>query len=214
VRIIAIAAVLLVFAVAGLLAIPAISGPHGTPTPVGSPAQTQVAPSVMPAASPTLTPLPTPTPAPSPAPTLTPAPTCRYQGETDQATIERLIAAEAEAANSGDLTIISAIFAPDAVIRDAVSGMQWTDPIARYQEMFASTTFTGARHSDIQPAGVGISGSDAWFTSASSGRYVAGGQAGTYTNPPGSDHWTFRKDGSGCWVIARFTFNASHIPFP
>jgi len=147
-------------------------------------------------------------------PTLEPI-TCRYQADSDEDTIVQLIQAESEAVNNEAISIIQAIFAEDAIIRDGASGEEWNDPITRYTTFFANVDFTNAIHFEIQPTGAGITANAAWFTSGSSGEYVTkDGFSGSYNNPPSSDHWTFGKNSSGCWVITEFTFNASHIPFP
>jgi len=144
-----------------------------------------------------------------------PTPTCLPQAGGDEETITRLIHAEAEAVLKEDILIIRAIFAENAVIRDGGSEEQWNDPISRYNKLFAETRFTDAVHFDIQPAGPGISGNVAYFTSGSRGSYVTtDGYSGSYDHPPCSDHWTFSRNGAACWVITEFTFNACHIPFP
>lgn len=147
--------------------------------------------------------------------TTTPEPmSCPYQAGTDEDTIVRLIQAESEAVNNEDISIIQAIFAKDALIRDEASGEEWHDPTARYATLFANVDFTNASHFEIQPVGAGTTANAAWFTSGSRGSYAGVGFSESYDNPPGSDHWTFGKNSSGCWVITNFTFNASHIPFP
>ena len=139
---------------------------------------------------------------------------CPYQAVTDENTIAQLIQAESEAVKKEDISIIQAIFAEDAIIRDAVSGDTWNDPIIRYEALFTNVDFTHAIHPEIQPAGDGITTNAAWFISGSRGSYEGVGFSGSYDNPPGSDHWTFGKNSFGCWIITEFTFNASHIPFP
>jgi uncharacterized membrane protein YeaQ/YmgE (transglycosylase-associated protein family) len=142
--------------------------------------------------------------------------TCRYGGATPVASIELVIQAEAEAAKSKDISIIQAIFAKEAIVRDGSSGQLWNDPIARYETLFNNTTFTNAEHLEIQPAGPGNKSTIAWFTSASRGSYVSNidSQPHSYDNPPLADHWTLSKNSMGCWVITNFTFNAKDIPFP
>jgi hypothetical protein len=170
-----------------------------------------------------LTPKPTPaggTSTPSHMPTMTPTPTliptCPYQADNDKDTIRRLVHAESEAVKRKDISIIKAIFAEHAIIQDGANSEQkWNDPVVRYETLFAETTFTEAIHFEAQPVGDGITVTIAWFTSGSKGEYVTGdGHSGSYDNPACSDHWTFEKNRSGCWVITRFTFNACLIPFP
>lgn len=167
-----------------------------------------------PTPTPTETPTPTPTPTPTatPTPTLTPTPTCPYQGDTVADTITLLIQAEAEALHNKDITIIETIFARDAVIQDAVTGELWCDPITRYTSFFAGMDSVTVEHFGIQPAGPGVLDDVAWFTSGNT--TTLGAPQTVYANEPGSDHWTFRQDDQGCWVITNFTFNASHVPFP
>ena len=146
-----------------------------------------------------------------------PRPPCPCQANTDPDTIVCLIEAESKAADDEDISIIHAIFASNATIRDAARDEEWDNPIVRYEKLFRETDFEGPTRFDILPAGPGVNSveSIAWFTSGSTGRYVTyDGYSGSYDNPPGSDHWTLRRDSAGCWVIIDFTFNASHIPFP
>jgi LysM repeat protein len=154
--------------------------------------------------------------------TLTPTPTCPYQADTDRATIEQLIHAEAEAANKGDISIIQAIFAEGATIIQGDTGDRWDNPSKRYEPLFAKQEFTEAIHFDLQP--VGITETTAYYTSGSKGQYRprAGGEWMSYFNLPrseppppyGSDQWVFGKNSAGCWVITEFRFNAGHLPFP
>ncbi len=145
-------------------------------------------------------------------------PKCPYQDVSDSITLVNLINAEAEAVNRKDMTTLEKIFAPNARIRNRVSDknasekkLEWTSPQAYYRDfLFVTTTVTSALHSNIEEAGQGIGSAEAWMTSASSG-YANGSP---YDNPPGSDHWRLNKNQNGCWVIAEFDFNASHIPFP
>lgn len=181
-----------------------------TPTPTSTHTATSTPTS-------TVTPMFTITPTPSNTPSRTPPPPprCFYQATGDVEAIEILIHAEAMAANNEDLSIIRAIFASNAVIWDAIGekGPE-ANPVAYYERLFADTTFTGVSHFEIHPAGPGISGTIAYFTSGSRGNYVkTNGDSGSFDNPPLSDHWTLEIR-SGCWVITQFTFNASHIPFP
>jgi hypothetical protein len=150
---------------------------------------------------------------------LGPAPLkCPYQGASDPITLANLINAEAEAVNRQDVSALQIIFAPNARIRNRVNDqnvsdkkLEWTSPQAYYRDfLFSTTTVTSTIHSNIMPAGQGIGSAEAWLTSASSG-YANGAK---FDNVPGSDHWRFIKNQAGCWVIAEFDFNASHISFP
>ena len=154
-----------------------------------------------------------------PAATLspTPIPTCSFQRATDAATIIRIIQAEAEAVNvEGEqgIAIIRCIFDEQAYIRDEASGEEWHDPVARYEALFANADYVDAENVEIQPAGAGITGDVAWFTSESQGMVVVNGEPVPYSRSPHECHWTLRKDSSGCWAITRFVFNASGVPFP
>jgi hypothetical protein len=148
---------------------------------------------------------------------------CPYQAGTEAETIARLIQAEGEAVNSEDISIIQAIFAEDAIIRDADSGEVWHDPISHYQTLFADFDFRCLAHFDILPAGPGITETVAYYISGNRGQYKGGdGNWQPLENkssldpstPYGSDHWTLRKNSAGCWQITEFTFNAGHVPFP
>ncbi len=123
--------------------------------------------------------------------------------------MRRMIQAESEAANAGDISIIRRIFAPDAVIRDASNGNEWTDPIKRYGQLFGEFSFAGAINYSVSQ--VGNNGREVTFRSASRGTYVnrATHKQNDYNNPPGSNEWVFRKNNDSCWVISRFTFNMS-----
>ena len=156
------------------------------------------------------------TPAATPSPT--PTPDCSpYQRATDAATIIRMIQAEAEAVNvEGEegISIIRCIFDERAHIRDEASGEEWYDPVARYEALFANADYVDAENVEIQPAGAGIMGDAAWFTSESQGTAVVDGVPVPYFRTPHECHWTLRKDESGYWVITSFVFNASGVPFP
>ena len=199
--------------------------PTSTATLTSTPTSTATS-TTTPTPSPTFPPTVTSTPISTWAPTSTP--TCPYQADTDEATIVRLIQAEAQAVNNEDISIIQAIFAPDAIIRDAVSGEQWNDPLARYNDLFANTDFRNLIHFGILPAGPGITDAVAYCTSGSKFEYrVGSGQWRSQCNgsilnsdpscPPtqyGSDQWTLKKNDTGCWMITKFRFNAGHKEFP
>jgi len=140
---------------------------------------------------------------------------CRRSRDADAITC--LIEAEGQAVLDEDLTIIRSIFADGATVRDAGSGKQWDDPVMHYAQVFATVNYTDVVHFDIQSVDPEITGDVAYFTSGSRGSYltVATPPASHhFENEAGSDHWTFRKDGDRCWVIADFTFNGLHVPFP
>jgi hypothetical protein len=171
-----------------------------------------------PSATYTLDSPPTRVPTVAPTPTLTPTPVCPYRASTDAESIVSLIDAEAQAVLNEDLSIIQAIFAEDAVIRDATKDDPFVDPASRYATLFTNADYLEIVHYEVQPAGSGITGSVAYFTSGSKGRFTSADDPSTvheFENDPCSDHWTFGRDGAGCWVIINFTFNACHDqPFP
>lgn len=145
-------------------------------------------------------------------PTNTPT-SCVCQSATDDDTLRCLIHAESEAANQSDLTLIQQIFAPNATILQGDTGEEWDSPMAYYEPTFASLDFTDARHYDIQQ--VEITEQFYRYTSGSSGYYAAPNATPTpYDNENPSEHWTFGKSDARCWIIARYEFNAKHIPFP
>ena len=156
-----------------------------------------------------------------------PEPICPYQGQTENETIANLIQAEATAVNTKDLAIIMAIFDASATFQDYASEppQQWNGALTRYKEtLFQTTEFRGVEHFDILPAGPGIDGNTAYYTSGSKGSYrIGGGDWQNFFNSSlisvpsarfGSDHWILRKNDQGCWVIVRPEFNAGHIEFP
>jgi len=148
--------------------------------------------------------------------TTAPAPstTCPYQDSTDAATIIRIIQAEAEAVNSKDISIIQAIVSTGAHIREESNHVDWYDPVARYETLFSNADYIGALNLAIQPAGSGITGNVAWFTSESQGQCCVDGECTSYFREPHESHWTLQKNDSGCWVITEFVFNAPGVPFP
>lgn len=145
------------------------------------------------------------------------APLCPYQGDSDRDIIINLIYAEAEAARTEDLEIISTIFASDAKILDyrTTPAQTWTRPYGRYQQLFEEFNYLNPRHFDIQLVGPGIAlGTTAYAASGSSGSYVnAEGETAFYNNPFPCDHWILQKQ-SGCWAITQFEFSACDVPFP
>jgi hypothetical protein len=198
-----------------------------TPTATNTPTATVID-------TPTDTPTPTSTPTLTATytPTPTSTPTCPYQADTDHDTITQLIQAEALAANlesistTRAMSIIEAIFAEDAFIRDEDSEEEWENPTIRYKILYAGTDFMELEHFDILPAGSGITGSIAYYTSGSKGQYrIGGGEWQSLFNGStldrlgpatqyGSDHWTLKKNSLGCWEIVDFRFNAGHVEFP
>jgi len=175
---------------------------------------------------PTITPIIT-TEAPSIAAITTPLFICPYQGQTDNETISSLIQAEAVAANTKDLSIILAIFDPNALFYDCdpTRLKQWNGPIERYRDdLFKTTDLQGVEHFDPSPVGSGIGSDIAYYVSGSKGNYRIGGGNWTYffngskiSEPStqfGSEHWILKKDNNGCWVITQMEFNAGHIEFP
>lgn len=187
-----------------------------TPTPTST-----FTPTATPTATFTLTPTPTSTPTASP--TSTSAKSCPYQGVDDNQTIVNLIQMEAVASNTKDMSIIQAIFSADAVFHDysKTPSTVWVGPIDRYQDdLFLHTDLRNVEHFDILPAGNGIVGDRATYTSGSSGETKDGAFWKSFSNGSskttqfGSDHWILSKNDLGCWVIIQFDFNASHIQFP
>jgi ketosteroid isomerase-like protein len=151
-----------------------------------------------------------------PPPTVTPtsASICQFQSNSDKATITRIIEAEADAVKTEDIEIIRSIFAPSAVIMDAVNGEVWRDPISRYRTLFNDVDFSEFKHYDIRI--VRQDGDTAYFISSSIAKYktaVAPENTITITSSS-NDHWTLAKNSSGCWFITNYTFNAVNIPFP
>ena len=151
---------------------------------------------------------------PDSTPVAVSTPTCPYHANTVTETLISLIHAESQAANNDDLALIDQIFAPDALILRGDTGEYWDNPRAYYEPTFQALDFRDAEHFDIHI--IEITDQMAWCTSGSRGYYGPSGTTPTepYDNPNPSDHWTFSKDTQGCWIITKFDFNASHIPFP
>lgn len=149
---------------------------------------------------------------------------CPYQGRNDDETIKNLIRAEADAVNRESLDTILAIFAPDASIQEGDDGPTWNSPLARYRDdLFENVDFKDVEHFDISQVKWALDGDQAWYASGSRGFLNVGDEWQSFVNgslisdPPteyGSDHWTFRRNSQGCWVIVRLAFNAGHVPFP
>jgi tetratricopeptide (TPR) repeat protein len=170
---------------------------EGTYTPTAEPPP--------PTEAPTDTPPPSPTNKPTAPPTDTPQPVCVYQEATDEATLTRIIGAEAEAALTKNMWIIEHIFAVDAVITDATNNRTWLSPKARYTELFNTVDFTSVENVSIQR--VDITDTAAHFTSGSRGAFqIVGGNSGQFLVPAGSNQWAFRKNEADCWVITAFSF--------
>jgi len=82
--------------------------------------------------------------------------------------------------------------------------------------------FQNVEHFDILPAGQGIVGDTAYYTSGSRGKYRGIGavafntfnNGSSLTTQYGSDHWILRKNDKGCWVIFRMELNAALVQFP
>jgi hypothetical protein len=189
----------------------------GTPTPTFTPTPTST--SIL-TVTPTATPTQTQTITPTGSPTATPTPTCPYQGLTDDETFVNLIRAEADAVNRESIEIITLIFAPDAEIHEGET-LKWSGPVARYQDdLFKNIDAKEVEHFGILPAGTSPTG-EVWYTSGSRGYFVnKDGKWEQYKNGAlgetryGSDHWTFKRNSAGCWLVVHFAFNAGHVPFP
>jgi hypothetical protein len=162
-----------------------------------------------------------------PTPTITITPTqfsCPYQRSTDHETIVNLIMAEAEAVKKEDLNIINTIFASNADFYDYASEppAHWNGTYARYAvDLFPKTDFSELEHFEILPAGSGIVGDTAYYTSGSRGSYRIGtGSLRDLNNGSlnstryGSDHWILKKNSDGCWEIVEMRFNAGDERFP
>ncbi len=136
---------------------------------------------------------------------------CTYFVSSDEGTIRRIIEAEAEAVNKGDMKIIAELYATDATILDAGSGKMWNDPKAFYENNFHRFIFSDAINYSINR--IGMDKQIATFTSASKGYYTNKATHVTleYSNPPGTSEWILiRNSGCGCWRISKFTFNIKH----
>lgn len=142
---------------------------------------------------------------------------CQNYSFSNQEVIFRAVDAEAAAVRNGDLAAVESLFAPDALIIDAgyYEGGPWKGARSRYEPLLARLHFT-----DVQHFGTTLVGQDAttiYAVSGSSGVYrdKTTNSEQSYLNQPPSDHWTFRKNQAGCWVISSFAFNARDArPFP
>lgn len=135
-------------------------------------------------------------------------PRCTYQISSDEGTMRRLIEAESDAVNKGDISIIKDIFSSDAIIEDKESNTKWTDPISHYEKLFSELVYTSSINYSIKL--IKMAEDEIIFTSSSQGRYTSKinpSNKEQYNNPPGSNEWVFKKNSDGCWKIIRFTFN-------
>jgi hypothetical protein len=155
--------------------------------------------------------------APDPLHNLKP-PNCFYEGSTVEETLSNLVNAEGEAVEKEDITIIFLIFGRNAQITRADTPPEtWRDVMQYYQEKFANEEHFRVDHGSLNLQLLTAEG--AFAITDSSGEWMWEQDLAdvplptpmTYTNPAGSDHWTFARNDSGCWVINDFTYNASHI---
>ncbi|MCP4360240.1 MAG: trypsin-like peptidase domain-containing protein, partial [Chloroflexi bacterium] len=174
--------------------------------------------------TPTLYPFPsTPTNTPTlttSTPTSEPTPYCHCTETTVEETLICLIQAEREAAEGKDLSTIEAIFDKNAVMRNRqedenrneynqeYSGR--VEIIEYYAGFFHNASSIEVERTNITKIEIDPEHNTAWFTSGNI--TIVDGDA--WTNEAPSDHWIFGKTTQGCWVITKFEFNASHIPFP
>ncbi len=173
--------------------------------------------------------MPTSTNSPEPTArqTLSIPPQCAYKRDTDDATIKALINAEADAASSKNMDVLSIIFSEKALFSDYGGDIlkQATGPVAHYEEnLFVNYELKDVRHFDIMPAVPARNGDLAYYTSGSGGYYrtlkpalkdwLSLSKGSIKTTKYGSDQWTLQKDSFGCWIIVKFNFNAGDHPFP
>jgi len=179
-------------------------------SPPTSTATSSPPPTDTPTPTPTLTAPPTSTPTHTPTATFspTPTPTCPVRAATDAETLFALIDAEARAVLDEDIELIEAIFASDAIIRNAITGQEWNNPKVYYTEKFKNEVHCQAEHLDYRI--LKLTQTEALVTTANRGQWgwETQGCTQTYRNPAGADRWHFCKDGFGCWRIVRFTYNA------
>lgn len=150
--------------------------------------------------APTPTPTSTPTPTDSPTPTSTPTPT----PVPPETAIAHLIQRESEAVLAGDMDIIRAIFAPDAVRINGPNG-EAKNAIADYEEISRTLRFLEVQHSNIV---ITIEGDTATAMGDSCGSYrVKSTGQGFDFHGPQSDRWEFSKPIDDMWIITSLQFN-------
>jgi hypothetical protein len=138
---------------------------------------------------------------------------CPYSGNTDQATFQNLIRAEEKAALAEDTSLLDQVYLPGATITDVSTGTV-TPMLPYYQTTFANVDFIELQHYDIKI--IQIDTSNAWVISTDSGTFFSNdaGRRFEYVNEPGSNHYIFSRDASGCWKISHFSVQAQNEPFP
>jgi hypothetical protein len=162
----------------------------------------------------TSTPSPTATVTDTPTATPSRTPRCPYESNTDFETFVQIIRAEERALLEKDISIIQEIYAPDAVMHDVGNNQEWTNVVEQYQHMIKEQDFQRHEHTDF--ALLGNNGEQAWVTSGIRGSFVITSTNAVveYENPSPSDHFTFNKNNSGCWVLTKVDYNALNQPFP
>lgn len=142
-------------------------------------------------------------------------PHCFYVGQQDKDSFRLLIDAETKATIEENIGIIFVIFGRDAEIYDGQLDKTWANVIDRYRAKFASEQFYAITHADFTfatptpgaaAANQGI-GAVVMVTTSSKGDGDWGQGRQTFSNPPGSDRWTFTQDANGCWVIDKLEYN-------
>ncbi len=139
---------------------------------------------------------------------------CPYHGNTDLETFVQIIRAEEKALLEEDISIIEKIYAQEAVMRDVGNNQEWKNVVEKYQSMFTDQDFIRHEHTDFDL--LDNTGQHAWVTSGIKGSFVINStnEVRGYDNPSPSDHFTFGKNNSGCWVLTNVDFNALSETFP
>ncbi len=112
---------------------------------------------------------------------------------------------EGSAVINKDMVVIRNIYAPDAVVTQVNTGESWA-AYAYYSIKFVQEIHCTNRHGDYDV--IKFNADEVVMTTSSQGTWGPVGQGCTqaYSDPAGSDRWTFQRI-NGEWKIENFEFN-------
>lgn len=122
--------------------------------------------------------------------------------------LSQLIETEGQAVLKRDMNLIAEVYDSNAQIINQAGKLNWDTPFEYYRQKFDTESHCEVGHADFTVTS--RDASQIIVTTSSFGAWGArGGTACSehYNNPPGSDEWTFRKNGQGEWRIVKLVFN-------
>lgn len=146
--------------------------------------------------------------------TPTETPICPHAGSDDTQTFIKMIELEAESALAEDLSLATSLYTKDATIRDYISDTTWNDVTEFYVSNYVNLDFDKLIIDDEKL--VKKTEDTAWVTASSSGllTFAESNEKVRFQGEPGSNHFIFMKDESGCWLISHYLISAQDEPFP